>query len=323
MNPRRFSTLRFAAAALAVGVTMATPPLHAQTCTVPGTHVTIQEAIDDLLAGATLWKTGPCRLTRLLRNNPHRFVVVIGMNQATRTPVVAMVLSTVGYHWEEAFGAFDEFLKAGWEIKLFTVDGSPPEVDPSSLKRTGPLSLFGLGVSRANSPESERGRELTAVLEAVRPLSELQPDEVDALYLPGGHGCLFDINRNQGLHRVAAELHRAGKPLTGVCHATSTYAFVEEDGRSIVAGKAFTGFPEFVDTIMSAAGLVQKQFLPIPFSNDQALEDAGADLKWHHKLLAALNPRYRRIDWPFVTGMGPKAARGVARAVIRQAEEKA
>ena len=74
----------------------------------------------------------------------------------------AMVLSTIGFHWEEALGAFDEFLEAGWEIELFTVDGSPPEVDPSSLKRTGPLSLFGLGVSRANSPESKRGRELTA-----------------------------------------------------------------------------------------------------------------------------------------------------------------
>ncbi len=104
--------------------------------------------------------------------------------------------------------------------------------------------------------------------------------------------------------------------VTGVCHATSTYAFVEDEKGPIVKGKAFTGFPEFVDTIMSTAGLVQKEFLPIPFSNDQALEDAGADLKWRHKLLAALNPRYTRVDWPFVTGMGPKAARSVARAII-------
>jgi hypothetical protein len=72
---------------------------------------------------------------------------------------------------------------------------------------------------------------------------------------------------------------------------------------------------------MSTVGLVQKQFLPIPFSNDQALEDAGADLKWHHKILAALNPRYTRIDWPFVTGMGPKAARSVARAIIGSMSE--
>ncbi len=39
--------------------------------------------------------------------------------------------------------------------------------------------------------------------------------------------------------------------------------------------------------------------------------------RWRHKLLAALNPRYTRVDPPFVTGMGPKAARKVAREIIR------
>jgi putative intracellular protease/amidase len=229
----------------------------------------------------------------------------------------AMMLSTVGYHWEEAFGAWDEFRRAGWDVALFTVDGSPPTVDPTSLKRTGPLSWFGLGVSKANSPESPRGRELMAAIEEVRPLSDLDPTIVDALYLPGGHGCLFDVNRSEALHGVIGELYRDRKPLSGVCHATSTYAFVEADGAPIVAGKRVTGFPELVDTIMSSTGLVQKEFLPIPFSNDRALSDAGAKLTWRHKLLAALNPRYTRVDPPFVTGMGPKAARKVARETIR------
>ncbi len=87
-----------------------------------------------------------------------------------------MILSTVGYHWEEAFGAYDEFRNAGWDVALFTVDGSPPKVDPTSLKRTGPLSWFGLGVSKANSPESPRGRELVAAIEGVRPLADLDPE---------------------------------------------------------------------------------------------------------------------------------------------------
>jgi len=156
-----------------------------------------------------------------------------------------------------------------------------------------------------------------AAIEGVRPLADLDPEAVDALYLPGGHGCLFDVNRNKALHSVIATLHRNGKPLSAVCHATSTYAFVETGGATIVAGKRFTGFPEFVDTIMSSTGLVQKDYLPIPFSNDRALADAGADLSLRHKILAALNPRYTRVDPPFVTGMGPKAARRVAREIIR------
>jgi putative intracellular protease/amidase len=235
---------------------------------------------------------------------------------SNKRPVVAMVLSTCGFHWEEAFGAFDEFRSAGWAVELYTVDGSPPKVDPTSLKRTGPLSWFGLGVSGANSPETQRGRELMAAIEGARPLDEVDSFELDALYLPGGHGCLFDVNRNDTLHTVISELHEVGRPLSAVCHATSSFAFVEEVGQSIVEGKALTGFPEFVDGLMASTGLVQQEYLPIPFSNDRVLADAGANLMWHHKVIAAFNPRYTRIDRPFITGMGPKAARKVARAVI-------
>ncbi|MCU0305118.1 MAG: DJ-1/PfpI family protein [Thermoanaerobaculales bacterium] len=233
-----------------------------------------------------------------------------------KPPVAAMVLSTVGYHWEEVFGAWDELRKAGWEVRLYTVDGSPPRPDPMSLRRTGPLSWLGLGVAASDSPESPRGRGLAAALEEVRPLVELGPGEVDALYLPGGHGCLFDVNRNPELHAVIGELYGAGRPLAAVCHATSTFAFVEADGRPIVAGKGLTGFPEIVDALIAPTPLVARDFLPIPFSNDRALADAGADLRWYHKLLAAVNPRYVRVDPPFVTGMGPKAARRVARTLI-------
>jgi hypothetical protein len=65
-------------------------------------------------------------------------------------------------------------------------------------------------------------------------------------------------------------------------------------------------------------GGVAKEFLPMPFSNDRALQDAGADLNWVNQLLAALNPAYVRVDPPFVSGMGPKAARPVARTVLRK-----
>ena len=47
MIARRLSTFRFAAAVLIVVAAAVTQPLQAQTCTVPGTHATIQEAADD------------------------------------------------------------------------------------------------------------------------------------------------------------------------------------------------------------------------------------------------------------------------------------
>ena len=47
MSARRTSTLRLAAAIIALVAVTAAPPLQAQTCTVPGSHATIQEAADD------------------------------------------------------------------------------------------------------------------------------------------------------------------------------------------------------------------------------------------------------------------------------------
>ncbi len=47
MSARRAFTLLVAAAALALAAVLTAPPLHAQTCTVPGSHATIQAAADD------------------------------------------------------------------------------------------------------------------------------------------------------------------------------------------------------------------------------------------------------------------------------------
>ena len=47
MSELRAVALRGAAAALAVVAIVGVPPLRAQTCTVPGSHATIQEAADD------------------------------------------------------------------------------------------------------------------------------------------------------------------------------------------------------------------------------------------------------------------------------------
>ena len=110
---------------------------------------------------------------------------------------VAMVVSTVGYHWEEVVGAYDEFTRAGWNVEFYTVNGARPRIDPVSIKMTGPLSMVGLGTSSTIAPQTTLGQEVEAKLRSVRSIAELNLDHLDALYLPGGHGCLFDLNKNE------------------------------------------------------------------------------------------------------------------------------
>ncbi len=229
---------------------------------------------------------------------------------------VAFVVSTVGYHWEEVFSAYWAFRDAGYDVVLATVDGNPARPDPLSITRTGPASLFGLGLPARISPETPRGQALTVALDGAVSLADVDADRLDTLYLPGGHGCLFDVNRNPLVHRVIGRLYDRGCVLGGVCHATSTFAFVERGGRSIVYGHRMTGFPHALDRTLIPLGLVRPEFLPLPLVNDVELRRAGARLTGLDEAIAYANPRTTRTSLPFVTGVGPKAAAKVARAMV-------
>ncbi len=236
-------------------------------------------------------------------------------------PRIAMVISTVGYHWEELFAAYDVFEQAGVGLELYTVDGSPPKPDPLSVKKS-PLFMVGLGVSAAIAPDTDKGIALRGRLLEVAPLSALDPSRVDAIYLPGGHGCLFDINTNATLHRKIADLFSRGAILSGVCHATSTFSYVTVNGQPITRGHALTGFPNPLDQTLIRLGLVHPEFLPLPLINDDELRRGGAKLSKRDVLGATLNPRTTRISLPFITGVGPKAAAPVAQAVLEALNEE-
>ena len=229
---------------------------------------------------------------------------------------MAMVVSSVGFHWEEVFRAYWELKDSKCDVEIFSVEGAPARPDPLSLASTGPGAWIGIGVPRDITPDTMRGRVLRVALDDVAPLKQLDPDRFDALYLPGGHGCLFDVNRDRGLHAVIAQMYTRGCILGGVCHATSAYAFVKVDGRSIVEGHEMTGFPHALDRALTAVGLVRREFLPLPLVNDDELRRAGARLSSLDEAMAVANPHFMRVSPPFVTGVGPKAAGLVARAMV-------
>jgi putative intracellular protease/amidase len=163
------------------------------------------------------------------------------------------------------------------------------------------------------APNSERGHRLQAALGRVQPVSDLDPERFVGLYLPGGHGCLFDVNRNTALHTKIRALYERGALLAAVCHATSTFALVEKDGRSIVHGHRLTGFPNPLDRALLRLHGVHERFRPLPLVNDAELRKAGARLGLLDVMRATLDPTLVRESGPFITGVGPKAARRVAK----------
>ena len=229
---------------------------------------------------------------------------------------VAIVVSTVGYHWEELLAAYEAFERAGVHMDFFTVNGAAPHPDPNSLHKSSVGARLGMGIDPEKAPDSAVGVALRERLIDVSTLSSLEASRYDALYLPGGHGCLFDVNRSTLLHEKIRALYEQGALLSAVCHATSTFAFVEVNGKPIVQGHALTGFPASLDSVLIKAGLVHEKFLPLPLVNDHELRNAGAKLSTLDVIEATVNPFTVRVSLPFITGVGPKAASRVAEKVV-------
>jgi putative intracellular protease/amidase len=233
---------------------------------------------------------------------------------------IAIPVSSVGYHWEELIAAYAQFKASNIEVALFTPHGKKANPDPTTIIKTGIFSALGFGTPRCIAPDTEIGKELLEKLDQVDSFNNMNTKNFDAIYIPGGHGCLQDINRDSTLHQKILEFYIDKKILSGVCHATSTFTFVTFNNLPITHGKKLTGFPDFLDNNLVRVGLVPKQFLPLPISNDKLLKKSGANFNVCNQALAVLFPTYYRVDAPFVTGTGPKAAKRVAAETIKLLE---
>jgi putative intracellular protease/amidase len=236
---------------------------------------------------------------------------------------VAMVISTVGFHWEEVYDAYKEYKEADWGIDFFTVAAQPAVADPKSLEVRPILSSIGLGLRNSYSPDTELGKEISYMARyETQAISKMDINKFDALYIPGGHGCLFDVNTHANLHSKILEAYKKGLTLSAVCHGTSVFSFVKDNGKSIVDGKRMIGFPDYMDNLLLKFGWVHENFTPLPFSNEQKMREAGAVITMLDLIISAINPFYFITDEPFITGVGPKAAGSVAKKVIKLASKE-
>ena len=229
---------------------------------------------------------------------------------------VAIIVSSVGFHWEELAAAYKVLVESNVEVKFFTPSGNAVAADPHSLIPRKYLSYLGMGSPLEIAPTSEFGKNLWHNLKLARPIVEMNSDDFSGLYLPGGHGCLFDVNTNPVLHNRILAFYQSKKPLAGVCHATSTFAYVQNQGVFIVEGKYLTGFPDLIDNLLIKFNAIDPKFLPIPFSNDGKIIASNAKNPISQRLMACLNPSFTVVDPPFITGVGPKASALVAQELI-------
>ena len=199
--------------------------------------------------------------------------------------------------WLEEFAAPYYVLKdAGLEVTLASPKGGQPPLDPRSddpKSETEAMRRF------KSDPEAK-----AALADTVK-LSNVSPDEYDAVFYPGGHGPLWDLSEDRDSIALIERIYAAGKPVAAVCHGPAAFRRAHSpDGTPLVRGKSVTGFS---NTEEAAVGLTDV----VPFSVEDMLKQNGGEYSkaenWQPYAVTAGN---------LVTGQNPASSEATARALV-------
>ncbi|MBQ1113779.1 type 1 glutamine amidotransferase domain-containing protein [Streptomyces sp. C3-3] len=205
-----------------------------------------------------------------------------------------------GFWAEEAVAPYEAFKAAGHEIVVATPGGVVPTVDRGSL-----------------APEVNGGQEgadrVAAALESITEiknpigLEDVNLDDYDAVFYPGGHGPMEDLAVNATSGKLLIDTLDSGKPLAVVCHASAALlAATHADGANAFAGHRLAAFTNAEET---QAGLADKA----KWLLETRLVEAGIDVRvgepWAPNVV---------VDRNLVTGQNPSSSAPLAAEVLKQ-----
>jgi putative intracellular protease/amidase len=134
----------------------------------------------------------------------------------------------------------------------------------------------------------------------------LRAADFDAIFLPGGHGRMFDTARDPALEALLRDFHDARKPIGAVCHGPAGLLGVAlADGSTVLRGKHVTGFTRGEDA-------ADELFRYMPFALQDAMTAEGAQF-------VEKPPRsaHVEVDGLLITGQNPASAGVTAQAFCR------
>jgi putative intracellular protease/amidase len=202
---------------------------------------------------------------------------------------------TTGIWFSEFSEPFDLLRRSGASIIVASPRGGPAPVDPRGYP------------SRDKIAES---RDALAALNATQHLSRMNAANFDAVFLPGGHGPMFDLATDLTTKRLIAAFWESGKPVGSVCHGPASLLGVAlSDGTTLLKGRRVTAFTHGEDA-------KDALFAHMPFSLQDRMAQEGADF-----VAGPDHEPHVEVDGRLVTGQNPASATVTAEAflnIVRQ-----
>jgi putative intracellular protease/amidase len=199
--------------------------------------------------------------------------------------------------WVEEFAApYYVLSDAGAKITLASPKGGQPPIDPKSTEPDAQTEA---------TKKYYNDKPLQEKVATTKKLSEVSADDYDAVFYPGGHGPMWDLNKDENSIRLIENFWKASKPVAAVCHAPAALINVKkENGEPLVKGKKVTGFTNTEEAAVKLTDVV-------PFLLEDELKAKGGEYSkggdWDSYVLK---------DGLLITGQNPASSEGVAKELL-------
>lgn len=186
---------------------------------------------------------------------------------------------------------------AGILVTISSTKGGKAPIDPSSIKP--------LGENEELVERMLRDKELQNLVDNTIPLFDLNPDEFDAIFFPGGHGTMWDLPENKAVKNAVESAFSYGKLIASVCHgAAGLVSAVRTDGFPVIQGRKINSFTDAEEREVGLDSVV-------PFMLETRIRQLGAVFE------CADNWQPFAIkDGQFITGQNPQSSAKVAELLI-------
>lgn len=211
-----------------------------------------------------------------------------------------------GFHWEEMTTPYWILRDAGYEVEIASIKGGNPPFDPGSLKK-----------DEQENPESvnrfRSDAQAMKALENSMAINQVNALRYDGLYLPGGHGTMWDLPNSQPLAEIISDLYADGKVIAAICHGPAGLVNAKDrsTGNPLVEGKRVNCFTDAEEREVQLEEV-------LPFMLEDTLRNQGARFE-NSGIFAAHAVSDKRL----ITGQNPASAARLGQLIVDALKQQA
>jgi putative intracellular protease/amidase len=201
-----------------------------------------------------------------------------------------------GFWLEEFASPYYEFIDNGYDVTIASPKGGRPPVDPKSLQPENQTE----STKRLQADKTANEKLDNSIV-----LKNVSSDGYVSLFLPGGHGPMWDLSQDRDLKRIVEEFYNKDKIISAVCHGPAgLLQATDKNGNSILKNKKVTGFTNEEEKTVKLDNTV-------PFSLESRMKELGGNFEKTENFKP-----FVISDGQIITGQNPASALVTARKVI-------